>query len=144
LGDQRDAWQQEVEILQNALAGLDGTLFLEFDVPRLGSRIDAVLISGSAIFPIEFKCGATDFRRADYNQAWDYGLDLKNFHKASHKAPIFPVLVATDAGPGDRDWLPPHADGVRAFAISRKPRLTTSSSLTRRSARGTNRKPRIS
>ncbi len=78
-GDQRDAWQQEVEILQNALAGLDGTLFLEFDVPRLGSRIDAALISGSAIFPIEFKCGATDFRRADYNQAWDYGLDPQEY-----------------------------------------------------------------
>ena len=72
-GDQRDAWQQEIEILQNALAGLDGTIYLEFDVPRLGRRIDAALILGAAIFPIEFKCGATEYRRADYNQAWDYG-----------------------------------------------------------------------
>lgn len=112
-GDQRDAWQQEIEILQNALAGLDGTIYLEFDVPRLGSRIDAALISAAAIFPIEFKCGATEYRRADYNQAWDYGLDLKNFHKASHAAPIFPLLLATKAGPGDQTWAPSHADGVR-------------------------------
>ena len=112
-GDQRDAWQQEIEILRNALAGLDGTIFLEFDVPRLGSRIDAALISGPAIFPIEFKCGAAEYRRADYNQAWDYALDLKNFHKASHEAPIFPVLLATEAGPGDHTWPSPHADGVR-------------------------------
>jgi DUF2075 family protein len=111
--DQRDAWQQEIEILQISLAGLQGTIYLEFDVPRLGSRIDAVLISGPAIFPIEFKCGATEYRRADYNQAWDYGLDLKNFHRASHQAPIFPVLLATEAGPGDRTWASPHADGVR-------------------------------
>lgn len=111
--DQRDAWQQEIDILQNALTGLPGTLYLEFDVPRLGSRIDAVLITGPAIFPIEFKCGATEYRRPDYNQAWDYALDLKNFHKASHQAPIFPVLLATEAGPGDPTWPPPHADGVR-------------------------------
>ena len=70
-----------------ALSGLAGTLFLEFDVPRLGSRIDAVLVSGSAVFPIEFKCGERQFRLADYNQAWDYALDLKNFHAASHEAP---------------------------------------------------------
>lgn len=112
-GSQRTAWQQEVEILQLALVGLDGTIYLEFDVPRLGSRIDAVLISGPAVFPIEFKCGATEYLRADFNQAWDYGLDLKNFHKASHDAPIFPVLLATEAAPDDRTWERPHPDGVR-------------------------------
>ncbi len=111
--DQRDAWQQEIEILQRSLVGVDGTVYFEFDVPRLGSRIDAVLISGPAIFPMEFKCGATEYRRADYNQAWDYGLDLKNFHKPSHGAPIFPLLVATSAGVSDSAWAPPHADGVR-------------------------------
>jgi len=52
-------------------------------VPRLGSRIDAVLISGPAIFPFEFKCGERTYHVADRNQAWDYALDLKNFHLAS-------------------------------------------------------------
>ena len=83
--------------LRAVLAGLDGMLFLEFDVRRLGSRIDAVLVSGPAVFPIEFKCGEQGFTTDAYNQAWDYGLDLKNFHEASDAAPSFPILVATGA-----------------------------------------------
>jgi Schlafen group 3, DNA/RNA helicase domain len=111
--EQRQAWEDEIEILHSALAGLAGTIFLEFDVPRLGSRIDAVLISGSAIFAIEFKCGERQFRLHDYNQAWDYGLDLKNFHAASHDAPVFPILVATQAEGADDAWQPAYPDGVR-------------------------------
>lgn len=111
--DQRRAWEEEISVLKEALTHINGTLYLEFDVPRLGSRIDAVLISGPAIFPIEFKCGEREYRRDDYNQAWDYALDLKNFHLASHSAPILPVLVATEAIGADSDWLAPHADGVR-------------------------------
>lgn len=110
---QRDAWQREIEILRTALRGLDGWLYLEFDLPRLGTRIDAVVLTGSAIIPIEFKVGEREYRRPDFDQAWDYGLDLKNFHEASHSADIFPVLVATQATASDADWPPPHADGVR-------------------------------
>jgi hypothetical protein len=111
--DQRQAWEEEIEILRSALSAIDGTIHLEFDVPRLGSRIDAVLISGPAIFPIEFKCGERQFRQADFNQAWDYALDLKNFHSASHDAPIFPILVATQSDIADEEWLPAYPDGVR-------------------------------
>ncbi|MHB1210619.1 MAG: DUF2075 domain-containing protein [Acidimicrobiales bacterium] len=110
--EQRNAWQQQFPVLRSSLAGLSGTLFLEFDVPRLGSRIDAVLVTGPAVFPIEFKVGERSFERAHYNQAWDYALDLKNFHKGSHEAPIFPVLLATEAAETDRVWDSPHEDGV--------------------------------
>ena len=72
-----------------------------------------MLVLGSAVFPIEFKCGEQNFGQAAYNQAWDYALDLKNFHLASHDAPIFPVLVATGASSTDERWLSPHGDGVR-------------------------------
>lgn len=109
---QRDAWVREIGILKDSLAGLDGTLYLEFDVPRLGSRIDAVVIVGSVVFPIEFKCGATTFDVADWYQAWDYALDLKNFHLSSHGLPLLPVLVATEAGRSDETWDAPHSDGV--------------------------------
>ncbi len=95
--EQLCAWAEEIEILRKALVGLDGFLFLEFDVPRLGSRLDAALVSGPAAFPIEFKCGERRFTAGGYNQVWDYALDLKNFHLASHAAPIFPILVATRA-----------------------------------------------
>jgi hypothetical protein len=111
--EQRQAWEEELLILKEALTALTGTLFLEFAVPRLGSRIDAVLISGPAVFPIEFKCGESHHRLADYNQTWDYALDLKNFHAGSHEAPIFPILVATQAQTADDAWLPAYPDGVR-------------------------------
>lgn len=111
--DQRRAWEEEIGILHTALAGLSGILYLEFDVPRLGSRIDAVLVSGPAVLPLEFKCGESHFRVADYNQVWDYALDLKNFHAASHDALIYPVLIATEAKAADDTWQEPHSDGVR-------------------------------
>lgn len=111
--DQTGAWQAEIEILRSALRGIEGWIYLEFDVPRLGSRIDAVLVSGAAIVPIEFKCGERRFTTEAFHQAWDYGLDLKNFHQASHDALIFPVLVATEAKESDPGWLPAHEDGVR-------------------------------
>ena len=57
------AWLGSIECLQDALAPLDnlGHLFLEFDVPRLGRRIDAVLVLRHAVFVIEFKVGAKAF-----------------------------------------------------------------------------------
>jgi len=110
---QRSAWEEEIDLLRSALGGLSGWIYLEFDVPRLGSRIDAVVVSGPAVIPIEFKCGEQQFTTDAYHQAWDYGLDLKNFHLASHGAPIFPLLVATGAERGDREWRPPHPDGTR-------------------------------
>ncbi|MBL8985355.1 MAG: DUF2075 domain-containing protein [Gemmatimonadetes bacterium] len=107
------AWEVEARVLREALANVSGHLFLEFSVPRLGSRVDAVLVSGPAVMPIEFKVGQDRYDRAHVDQAWDYGLDLKNFHEASHTAPIFPLLVAVDAPRGDASWRDPHPDGVR-------------------------------
>ena len=123
--EQRDAWQVEIQALTVALEGLTGSIYLEFDVPRLGSRIDVVLVSGPAIFPMEFKCGERQYHVADRNQAWDYALDLKNFHRASHDASIFPILVATEAPKSDSDWKVPHGDDVR------EPRKCNARDLTR-------------
>ena len=109
---QRDAWLTQIDILHEALSNATGTLFLEFNVPRIGSRIDAVLISEAVIFVIEFKVGETDYKRDHLNQVWDYALDLKNFHQASHNAPIIPILVATNAEYSDTVLIAPYADGV--------------------------------
>lgn len=110
---QRAAWTETFPILKTALTGLTGHIYLEFEVPRLGSRIDAVVISGAAIIPIEFKAGEATYPREAINQAWDYALDLKNFHRASHEAPVFPILVATEAPDRSVGWEVPHLDGVR-------------------------------
>jgi Uncharacterized conserved protein (DUF2075) len=110
--EQVQAWEEEIRILAPALKDLGGTIYLEFDVPRLSSRIDAVLIVGAAILAIEFKVGEKLYRTAHYNQVWDYALDLKNFHLASHNASIFPLLVATEAAQGDANWQGPDRDQV--------------------------------
>jgi hypothetical protein len=109
---QRDAWLGEIAILKAALAGIDGSVFLEFDVPRIGSRIDAVLVAGPAVFVIEFKVGERRFNSHDFNQGWDYALDLKNFHLASHDAPIVPVLVATESEDHEPTLTDPADDQV--------------------------------
>lgn len=111
--EQLRAWDAEIEILQKALQGYDGAIYLEFAIPRLGGRIDAVILVGGAIIPIEFKVGETQYTRANMDQAWDYALDLKYFHEASHDADIFPILCATEAKSSDDNWQPKHLDGVR-------------------------------
>ena len=97
LTTQRDAWSAQIEILRATLFGLTGYLFLEFNIPRMGRRIDAVVLLGPVIFAVEFKVGEEKFGRAAIEQVWDYALDLKNFHQASHAAWIVPVLVASEA-----------------------------------------------
>lgn len=97
------AWQGTIDVLQTALTpfGACGHLFLEFDIPRMGRRVDAVLVVDHVVFVIEFKVGAKQFSAADLDQVVDYALDLKNFHEPSHHAPLVPVLVATHAPAGE-------------------------------------------
>jgi len=95
--EQRNAWTEEISFLRERLDGLDGLICLEFTIPRMGRRIDAVLITSGLIFVIEFKVGEKDFKKDALSQVWDYALDLKYFHKASHTASIVPILVAASA-----------------------------------------------
>ena len=94
---QRDAWLAEIAFLRENLEGLTGTLYLEFNIPRMGSRVDAVLLIGPVVFVVEFKVGEASFDRAAVDQVWDYALDLKNFHEASHQVSLVPILIATEA-----------------------------------------------
>jgi hypothetical protein len=95
---QRWAWLRQISILKASLARRrDGRIFLEFHIPRMGKRADAILIDKNIVFVIEFKVGATAHTSAAFDQVEDYALDLKNFHEGSHATPIVPVLVSTDA-----------------------------------------------
>jgi len=85
---------------------------LEFNIPRMGRRIDAVLVVGPVVFVIEFKVGESNFERAATDQVWDYALDLKNFHEASHSASIVPILIATEASEPAELKLQADADKV--------------------------------
>lgn len=97
---QKAAWLEQITVLKDLLrpyAAASGALFFEYDIPRLGRRADAILLLDHVLFVIEFKVGAAQFSRDAVDQVWDYALDLKNFHEASHGIPIVPVLVATEA-----------------------------------------------
>ncbi|NTV25431.1 MAG: DUF2075 domain-containing protein [Chlorobiaceae bacterium] len=97
LPTQKIAWQKEISILREALKGIDGWLHIEFDIPRMGRRIDAVLLVHGLVIPVEFKTDSSQYLTADIDQAYDYALDLKYFHEASHDATVVPLLVATKA-----------------------------------------------
>jgi hypothetical protein len=122
---QRDTWILQIEILRTHLRGLHGTMLMEFSIPRLGRRIDAVLLVGPIVFVIEFKVGERVFDRAAFDQVWDYALDLKNFHQASHRVSIIPVLVATEARESGPISLHVDDDGVYRPLCVNNPGLRT-------------------
>jgi hypothetical protein len=97
---QKQAWLHQIAHFQSVLSQLpDSFLFLEFAIPRMGKRADAILIDQSIIFVIEYKVGATEYQKHAIDQVMDYALDLKNFHVGSHDRTIVPILVATSAPP---------------------------------------------
>ena len=98
LTTQIEAWKSEIEIMQEVVSCLDATdgrIIFEYDIPRLGKRIDVVLLYRGIIFCVEFKAGQSSVLEADVDQVLDYALDLKNFHKFSQDHLIVPILVAT-------------------------------------------------
>lgn len=109
---QRDAWLTEIKLLGAELDGIAGSIFFEFNIPRMGRRIDVVLVIGPVVFAVEFKVGEKAFDRAAIDQVWDYALDLKYFHQASHHVSIVPMLVATEAAEGPPHDLSADADQV--------------------------------
>lgn len=94
----REAWKNEIIIMKNVLSNLideNGQIIFEYDIPRLGKRLDVVLLYRGIIFCLEFKVGESKILEANIDQVLDYSLDLKNFHKFSQDKVIAPILVAT-------------------------------------------------
>ncbi|MDH5634089.1 MAG: DUF2075 domain-containing protein [Gammaproteobacteria bacterium] len=94
---QRDAWVEQAIFLKSILSGYEGKIYFEYSIPRMGCRIDAVVIIGPVVFVLEFKVGAESYESADIDQVVDYALDLKHFHEGSHNVVVAPILVATKA-----------------------------------------------
>lgn len=95
---QKNAWLKQITILQDQLKAFEnGHLFFEFAIPRMGKRVDNVLIIKDLIFVLEFKVGDNSYSKHAIEQVMDYALDLKNFHEASHKAKLIPILISTRA-----------------------------------------------
>lgn len=98
-GTQRDAWVQQIRILGVSIEAYRarGKVYFEYAVPRLGKRIDVVLLIDHVVFILEFKVGEKEFTSSAIDQVWDYALDLKNFHETTHDKPVAPLLIATQA-----------------------------------------------
>jgi len=94
---QQYAWLEEINILKKILLPFKGTIYFEYSIPRMGRRIDVIIIIKSVIFILEFKIGEKEFKRNEIDQVMDYALDLKNFHETSHNQFIVPILIATSA-----------------------------------------------
>ncbi|MEP7352537.1 MAG: DUF2075 domain-containing protein [Acidobacteriota bacterium] len=95
---QRNAWLGVIGQLKTAIANLtDAYVFLEFTIPRMGRRVDAIVLSAGCVLVLEFKVGSAHFYPADVDQVVGYALDLKNFHEPSHSLTIIPILVSTNA-----------------------------------------------
>ena len=94
---QKNAWKQQITILKSQLSGLNGYIYFEFLIPRMGKRVDNIVILGDKIFLLEFKIGSEQYDRYAIDQVIDYALDLRNFHEGSHHANLIPVLIAEKA-----------------------------------------------
>jgi hypothetical protein len=95
---QRNAWIKQIEILKAALMTFKhGQIYFEFSIPRMGKRVDNILIIDDFIFVVEFKVGDTEYQKHAIEQTVDYCLDLQNFHEGSHHEKIVPILVSTKA-----------------------------------------------
>ena len=95
---QCNTWTQEIDILKRQLARLDeGHIIFEYTIPRMGKRVDIVILHKNIVFLLEFKCGDHEYRASSVDQVYDYALDLRNFQKESHNKLIANIIVSTNA-----------------------------------------------
>ena len=94
---QSNAWKSQIKILKSQLSSFKGNIYFEFTIPRMGKKVDNILIIDNCLFVLEFKIGSSVYEKYALDQAFDYGLDLNNFHEGSHNKNIIPILIADEA-----------------------------------------------
>lgn len=104
-----EAWADEIRIMQEVLLPWkdeDGQVIFEYDIPRLGKRIDVILLLRGLIFCLEFKVGEQEMLQSNIEQVLDYALDLKNFHLLSQNRTIVPILIPTRFQSSSNEFRP--------------------------------------
>lgn len=94
---QKHSWIAQIKLLKKELKNIQGSILFEYTIPRMGRRVDCIVISSGCIFVIEFKVGSEKYFSSAIDQVTDYALDLKNFHEGSHLRKIIPILIATES-----------------------------------------------
>ena len=75
---QRNAWISQILILKKSLTELPGCyVAFEYAIPRMGKRIDIVLLYQGIVFALEFKVGEKNYTNPALEQSLDYAVDLK-------------------------------------------------------------------
>jgi hypothetical protein len=108
---QSNAWKKQIEILKKSISSFKGKIYFEFTIPRMGKKVDNILIIDNCIFVVEFKIGSEIYDSYAKEQAFNYGLDLNNFHEGSHNQNIIPILVSSDA-PSVKNVISKNIDGL--------------------------------
>ena len=116
IGTTKEAWKGEIALLKKVLvpwSNENAQIIFEYNIPRLGKRIDVVLLLRGLIFCLEFKVGQKAALQADVEQVMDYALDLKNFHLFSHDKKIIPILIPTQHQSSTTEFKPSvYDDGI--------------------------------
>lgn len=61
---QRNAWAVEIDILKKQLINFkSGHIIFEYSIPRMGKRVDIILLLKGIVFVIEFKVGESKYPR---------------------------------------------------------------------------------
>ncbi len=112
----KGSWLDEISVMKSILPKYSGkgSVFFEYSIPRMGRRVDIILLIDGLVFVLEFKTGSeqTNHREAII-QAWDYALDLKNFQEGSIDRLLFPIAVFKRLPVTKRqEELIPYEDGV--------------------------------
>lgn len=120
------SWVEEIDIMKSALANFSGrgSLYFEYNIPRMGRRADVIALIDGVVLVMEFKTSEQKFTRPSEIQVWDYALDLKNFQQGSRDRILIPILVA----PKEQDKnckfdLVPFEDNVYQPLLSNGKRL---------------------
>ncbi len=128
-----NAWVDEIHAMKVSLKGYEGrgSVFFEYNIPRMGKRADVIALIDNIVFVIEFKTeNNSEFSREAIRQVWDYALDLKNFQEGSLQRIIIPILVAARAKSKKcKLELTPFEDNVYNPLLSNNEQLTQCFSL---------------
>src|SRR5262249_397457 len=81
----------------NVVGSDDWGLLLEYPLRRLGRRPDAVILAPGVIIVVEFKIGGRLHDQKYADQALDYALCIRDFHRAARGYLIVPVGCAEHA-----------------------------------------------
>lgn len=134
---QRNSWVAQIDLLKLWLKDTACEIIFEYSIPRMGKRIDCVIISGATIFAVEFKVGAELYESHAISQVTDYALDLKNFHEQSHNRNIVPILICTNA-PDQNPFLEFYSDGIAKTLLTNGQSLAIIVSIVQSQSTGCN------